>query len=227
MTLTEYLRQYDIEIKDEEALKGAFIHTSYVNENKELNLKDNERLELLGDAVLQFWSANFLYHQTPIISEGDMTLIRAQLVNEKALAHFSKEMNLAQFLKLGIGEAKSGGRKRDSLLADLFEAFIGALYLDQGIQAIDKICNQTIKKRFESLDKDDIMDYKTKLQEFVQSDTRKTVTYQIVSVTGPANQPEFDAIVKLDELILGKGTGSSKKRAQQQAAKDALNKLVK
>ncbi len=227
MTLTEYLRQYEIEINDEEALKVAFIHTSYVNENKELDLDDNERLELLGDAVLQLWSANFLYHQEPIISEGDMTLIRAQLVNEKALACFSKEMNLAQFLKLGIGEAKSGGRKRESLLADLFEAFIGALYLDQGIQAIDKICNLTIKKRFETLDKDDIMDYKTKLQEFVQSDSRKTVTYQIVSVTGPANQPEFDAIVKLDELVLGKGTGSSKKRAQQQAAKDALNKLVK
>lgn len=227
MTLQEFFEQFNITIKDENLLKQAFIHSSFVNENKHLDLEDNERLELLGDAVLQLWTANFLFHQEPKISEGDMTLLRAQLVNEKALASFARELNLQQFLKLGVGEMKNGGLERNSILADSFEAMIGALYLDQGKKSIQKICNEVIAKRFEALDRDDIMDYKTKLQEFVQSDVRKTVEYQIVSSSGPANNPVFEAIVKLDELILGKGKGTSKKRAEQQAAKDALNKLVK
>lgn len=227
MTLIDYFKQFNIHIKDETILKQAFIHTSFVNENKHLNLEDNERLELLGDAVLQLWTANFLYHQQPQISEGDMTLLRAQLVNEKVLAEFSKELNLAQYIQLGVGELKNGGLNRNSILADNFEAVIGALYLDQGFDAIDIFCQKVIVKKFDSIDKDDLMDFKTKLQEFVQSDTRKTVQYQIVSSSGPANQPVFEAIVKLDDLVLGRGTGTSKKRAQQQAAKDALNKLVK
>lgn len=227
MNINSFLKQFDIEVDNEELIKNAFVHTSYVNENRNENLVDNERLELLGDAVLQLWSANFLFHQEPIISEGDMTLIRAQLVSEPALAGFARDLNLGQFILMGIGERRNGGMDRDSLLADCFEAFIGALYLDQGIQAINQFCNLTIAKKFETLDKDALMDYKTKLQEFVQSDARKTVDYEIISTTGPANQPIFEAVVKLDELILGVGSGTSKKRAQQQAAKDALRKLVK
>lgn len=227
MELKQFLQQLNLPVNNETLLKEAFFHTSYVNELKDENISDNERLELLGDAVLQLWSAQFLYHQTPVISEGDMTLIRAQLVNEKALATYSKELNLGQFLQLGKGEKMNGGHLRDSILADVFEAFLGALYLDSGKASIDIICQETIAKRYEKLDKDDLMDYKTKLQEFVQSDVRKTVEYLIVNTTGPANQPYFEAVVKLDQLILGKGSGSSKKKAQQQAAKDALAKLVK
>lgn len=227
MNINSFLKQFDIVVNNEDLINNAFVHTSYVNENRNENLVDNERLELLGDAVLQLWSANFLFHQEPIISEGDMTLIRAQLVSEPALAGFARDLNLGQFILMGIGERRNGGMDRDSLLADCFEAFIGALYLDQGIQAINKFCNLTIAKKFEILDKDALMDYKTKLQEFVQSDARKTVDYEIISSTGPANQPIFEAVVKLDELILGIGSGTSKKRAQQQAAKDALRKLVK
>ncbi|HHX51887.1 MAG TPA: ribonuclease III [Erysipelothrix sp.] len=227
MKLYEYFKEYGITINDSSLIYQAFIHTSYINENKHLDLADNERLELLGDAVLQLWTADFLYRQEPKISEGDMTLLRAQLVNEKVLAEFSRKMNLGQFLKLGVGEEKNGGYQRNSILADTFEAVIGALYLDQGFEAISKICEIVIKEKFETIDKENLMDFKTKLQEFVQSDSRKTVQYHIISTSGPANQPVFEAIVKLDELILGKGKGTSKKRAEQQAAKDALNKLVK
>lgn len=227
MDIRSYCHSLGLDIKDENLIKSAFIHKSYVNENKNKNLSDNERLELLGDAVLQLWSANFLFHQEPKISEGDMTLIRAQLVSEKALSEYSRDIDLGQYLLLGVGEKKNGGQTRNSLLADLFEAFLGALYLDQGIVGVNALCNRTIAVKYESLDKDDLMDYKTKLQEFVQSDSRKTVDYEIVSMTGPANQPEFEAVVKLEAIILGRGFGTSKKRAQQQAAKDALNKLVK
>lgn len=227
MNIRDFCRQFKINIRNEDLISNAFIHKSYVNENKDLNLSDNERLELLGDAVLQLWSANFLYHIEPEISEGDMTLTRALLVNEKALSTYSKQIGLGQFICLGAGELKNQGQLRDSLLADLFEAFIGALYLDCGFEALNPLLSETIVNRFHQLDKDDLMDYKTKLQEFVQSDTRKTVTYEIISMTGPANQPEFEAVVKLDDIVLGKGKGSSKKRAHQQAAKDALNKMVK
>ena len=156
-----------------------------------------------------------------------MTLLRSQLVNEGALADFSRQLELGQFLKLGQGELKSNGMNRDSILADLFEAFIGALYLDGGMENVNKIMDLTIRKSFIQIDQEDLMDYKTKLQEYVQSDKRKTVFYEVVSTSGPANNPIFVSVVKLDDLILGRGTGSSKKKSQQQAAKDALEKLAK
>lgn len=227
MELEKWLEKYSLRIKNYELIKNAFYHSSYVNENKDSSSTDNERLEFVGDAVLQFWSATFLYNQKPEISEGNMTLLRSQLVNERALADFSRHLELGQFLKLGQGELKSNGNKRDSILADLFEAFIGALYLDGGMENVHKIMDVTIRKTFDQIDQDDLMDYKTKLQEYVQSDKRKTVFYEVVSSSGPANNPTFVSVVKLDDLILGRGTGSSKKKSQQQAAKDALEKLAK
>lgn len=227
MTLEKWLEKYSLKVNNYELIENAFYHSSYANENKDSISTDNERLEFVGDAVLQFWSATFLYNQKPEISEGNMTLLRSQLVNEIALADFSRHLELGQFLKLGQGEMKSHGNKRDSILADLFEAFIGALYLDSGMENVNKIMDVTIRKTFNQINQDDLMDYKTKLQEYVQSDKRKTVFYEVVSSSGPANNPTFVSVVKLDDLILGKGTGSSKKKSQQQAAKDALEKLAK
>ena len=156
-----------------------------------------------------------------------MTLLRSQLVNEKALATFGRQLKINEHLILGAGELKNGGNERDSNIADAYEALLGALYLDGNLENVDKIFNKSVVPAFLTLETLDVMDYKTKLQEFMQSDTRKTVTYEVISTTGPSNNPTFESVVKMDGLMLGKGKGSSKKRSQQAAAKDALEKLVK
>lgn len=226
MKLTSWLENHQIEVRNLKLLQTAFVHSSYVHESGE-DVLDNERLEFMGDAVLQKWSAEFLFHQPQHLSEGDMTLIRSHLVSQKALYDFGIRLQLNQFLKLGLGEEKSGGRTRPSIVADMFEAFLGALYLDTGEASVDRILKLVIPEAYEQLDLADLMDYKTKLQEYVQADFRKTVTYEIVDITGPDNQPKFDAIVKMDGLVLGHGSGHSKKKAQQAAARSALEKMVK
>lgn len=222
----EWLNEQELVINDLNLIKQAFIHSSYVNESKVV-FEDNERLEFIGDAVLQLLSAKFLYQQIPLLSEGQMTLLRSQLVNEKALATFGRQLKINEHLILGAGELKNGGNERDSNIADAYEALLGALYLDGNLENVDKIFNKSVVPAFLTLETLDVMDYKTKLQEFMQSDTRKTVTYEVISTTGPSNNPTFESVVKMDGLILGKGKGSSKKRSQQAAAKDALEKLVK
>ena len=222
----EWLNEQELVINDLNLIKQAFIHSSYVNESKVV-FEDNERLEFIGDAVLQLLSAKFLYQQIPLLSEGQMTLLRSQLVNEKALATFGRQLKINEHLILGAGELKNGGNERDSNIADAYEALLGALYLDGNLENVDKIFNKSVVPAFLTLETLDVMDYKTKLQEFMQSDTRKTVTYEVVSTTGPSNNPTFESVVKMDGLMLGKGKGSSKKRSQQAAAKDALEKLVK
>lgn len=225
MTIIEWLEQHQIVAKNAELIQQAFMHSSYVNEHRSKN--DNERLEFMGDAVLQLWISNKIFRIEPPLNEGNMTTLRAQLVCEKALAIYAKELKLNDFLLLGSGEEKSGGRDRDSIVADMFEAFLGALYIDTGLETVDLILNQVITPRLQNPNQVIVMDYKTKLQEFVQSDTRKTVTYEVIRVTGPSNNPKFDIQVKLDDIVLGKGSGNSKKKAEQMAAKDAFEKMVK
>lgn len=226
MKLMEWLNEQELVINDLNLIKQAFIHSSYVNESKVV-FEDNERLEFIGDAVLQLLSAKFLYQQIPLLSEGQMTLLRSQLVNEKALATFGRQLKINEHLILGAGELKNGGNERDSNIADAYEALLGALYLDGNLENVDKIFNKSVVPAFLTLETLDVMDYKTKLQEFMQSDTRKTVTYEVISTAGPSNNPTFESVVMMDGLMLGKGKGSSKKRSQQAAAKDALEKLVK
>ncbi len=226
MQLNDWLKQHQLEINNMELIENAFVHSSYVHEHNQ-GIQDNERLEFMGDAVLQKWSSEYLYHLPQNLSEGDMTLIRIHLVSQKALYQFGKQLGLNKFLKLGTGEEKSGGRQRPSIIADMFEAFLGALYLDGGEANVDKVLNLVVPEAFANLDLEDLMDYKTKLQEYVQADFRKTVIYEIVDVVGPDNKPEFESIVKMDGLILGRGFGQSKKKAQQAAARSALEKMVK
>ena len=227
MTILEYLNQYNIKIDNFKYLKEAFIHTSYYNEHKNIEY-DNERLEFLGDAILQYWISDKLFKHPNLYNEGKMTTLRSQLVCEKSLSLYCKQLNLQQFLLLGIGEEKNGGRNRPSILANLFEAFIGGLYLDSSLKEIDIILSKVINKQLDNLqNNNDIIDYKTRLQEFIQADNRKSVTYQVIKSTGPANNPLFDVVVKMDDIILGKGSGTSKKRAEQKAAKDAIDRMVK
>ncbi|MBE6114958.1 MAG: ribonuclease III [Erysipelotrichaceae bacterium] len=225
-TIYSWLAHQGFGIKRNELMDTAFTHSSYVNENKNVH-HDNERLEFMGDAVLQIYSSTKLFAFKPELSEGKMTLFRSKLVNESALANYVRVHGLAQFLRLGVGEERSGGRDRDSILADMFEAFIGAYYLIKGFDEVCRLLDHLIASYFDEQELENLEDYKTKLQEFVQADTRQTVTYEVVSMTGPSNAPMFEVIVKLEDLVLASGKGSSKKRAEQDAARSALGKLAK
>ncbi len=226
MNIIEWLKNRNIHVHDEDLIREAFMHSSYANEHRELH--DNERLEFMGDAVLQLWSSEHIFPLEPKLSEGKMTKLRANLVCEKALAMYVRELGLGQFLMLGYGEERSGGRNKDAILADMFEALLGALYLDQGMDAVNNILDEVITPNLRHPDDVEVIhDYKTKLQEYVQADDRKTVKYVLIDEQGPSNSPVFTMNVVVEGLILGTGTGSSKKQAEQNAAKDAFAKLVK
>ncbi|MDI9540506.1 MAG: ribonuclease III [Bacillota bacterium] len=226
-TIYNWLKKnYNITIKNRQVMENAFTHASYLNENKDVKGDDYERIEFLGDAIVGMWVANKLYHHNPEIDEGKMTTMRAQIVCEKSLADFLRKLDLAKYIKMGVGEEKSGARNRNSLLADIFEAFIGAVYLNGGMKDVNEILKDAIDivnhpELFE------IIDYKSRLQEYVQSDTRAVLKYELLSETGPSNNPLFEMGVFLDEVLLGKGTGKTKKKAEQSAAEEALRKLVK
>ncbi len=226
MEVIKWLKDRGINVKNKKLIHQAFMHSSYANEHK--SKSDNERLEYMGDAVLQVWVSEKLFKFNPPLNEGQMTTLRARLVCEKALSIYAKELNLDSFLLLGTGEERNGGRKKDSILADMFEAFIGALYIDQGLAKIVSILDEVITPRINNPDDIEVnLDYKTKLQEYIQSDTRKTVVYEVVSMVGPSNNPLFKVKVMLDDLTLGVGSGNSKKKAEQNAAKNAFEKMVR
>ena len=226
MDIFDFLDELNIEYRNKALIEQAFIHSSYVNEHKAAK-GDNERLEFMGDAVLQIWISTKLFKIEPPLSEGKMTTKRANLVCEKALATYVREFGLNRFLKLGAGEEKTGGRNRDSVIADMFEAFIGAVYIDTGMANVSKLLEILINKHIHTYEEEDEVDYKTKLQEYVQADSRKSIVYEIKEASGPSNNPNFVFVVKIDGLVYGEGSGHSKKEAQKAAAKDALEKMVK
>lgn len=225
-TIYDWLKQHNVEVEPNLDIETAFVHSSFVNENKTYSV-DNERLEFIGDAVLQIYTSTRLYHMEPELSEGQMTLFRSRLVSEPALANYVRQLGLAQYLKLGVGEEKSGGRERDSILADLFEALLGALYLTCGLDKVFTFLDSFLGNNINDSRNFLVEDFKTRLQEYIQADTRKTVEYEVINVTGPSNAPTFEVVVKLDDIVLGKGKGSSKKRAEQDAAKNALHKIAR
>ena len=222
MTLSEFFNNYNIEINNEKLIIEAFTHSSYANEHN-FKINNNERLEFLGDAILQFWISDQLYNMKKKEKEGQMTLIRSKLVCEEALASYSRKLKLNRFLRLGLGEKKTGGLDRDSILADMFEAVLGAIYLDSNFENVDKFLKLVIN--VEDIDGNS-KDYKSLLQEYIQSDTRETISYEVVSINGTNNNPIFEIVVKVDGIIMGKGVGSSKKKAEQNAACEALKKVV-
>ena len=222
--ITDWLAARGIHVKNTDMIHQAFMHSSYANEHH--GKHDNERLEFMGDAVLQLWSSIAIWPLN--LSEGQMTRLRAQLVCEKALAIYARELHLNDFLLLGTGEEKSGGREKDAIIADMMEAFLGALYLDQGFPAVDNILDEVITPRLaHPEDVGVIHDYKTKLQEYVQVDSARQVHYVLVKETGPSNNPEFVMNCMIDDLVMGTGSGSSKKQAEQNAARNAFEKLSK
>ena len=217
----------DLIFRDGELQQQALVHRSYLNENPELNLVSNERLEFMGDAVLGFLVTGELYQRFPQRSEGDLTHLRSSLVRGSTLARWAKRLGLGERLLLSRGEEVSGGRQRPANLANVMEAVLGALYLDQGIEAVRAVVLPLLEEEMahhwpESLKKDP----KSGLQELAQSRWQLTPTYRTVDVAGPDHQRQFTVEVLVGDDVLGRGHGTSKQQAQQAAAKAAMEALA-
>ena len=209
-----------------ENLNAALIHTSYANEG-ERNLESNERLEFLGDAVLELASSTYLYEKFPELSEGQLTKTRASIVCSTTLAKLGKNLGLGKILLLGHGEEVSGGRERISNLEDTFESIIGALYLDSGWEvAKDYVIRQLTPEFQNAKIGQNLKDFKTTLQELIQRDPTKKIEYVELSSSGPDHMKVFECAAKINGKIYGKGTGKSKKIAEQAAAEKTLAMLT-
>jgi len=212
--------------KNKALLQRALTHRSYLNENPDYPLEDNERLEFLGDAVLDFITGEYLYHRFPEMAEGRLTNLRSALVRTETLARFAVKLNLGDFLLLGRGEEDSGGRKRPAILCDAFEAFIGALYLDQGLEAARQFVYAVIDPALqEILASDHDKAAKSRLQEVAQSFCQLTPTYRTVKEEGPDHAKEFTVEAVIGDKVYGRGIGFSKQSAAQAAAQQALQVL--
>ncbi|MEF9983152.1 MAG: ribonuclease III [Oscillospiraceae bacterium] len=206
--------------KNPNYLNIALTHSSYANESKEKMLY-NERQEFLGDAVLSIVVSDFLFNNYSL-AEGDLTKLRAAIVCEKSLHKLAKEIHLGEYIRLGKGEEITGGRERPSILADAFEAVIAAIYLDSGIESARNFILPFVHEILEIEKKLSFNDYKTILQEIVQKNPEEKLSYQLVSEEGPDHDKRFCVEVHLNSNVIGKGTGKSKKDAEQLAAKEAL-----
>lgn len=212
--------------QDASLLARALTHRSYLNEHPELALEDNERLEFLGDAVLDFVVGAWLYNRFPELREGRLTSLRAALVNTETLAGFGLQIGLHQQLRLGKGEAESGGRARTSLLCNAFEALIGALYLDQGLEAVQALLYQLLPDEVERvMEEERDRDAKSILQEWSQAKHGLTPRYRTVHAEGPDHARQFTIEVHIGEHVVGRGVGPSKQIAAQAAASEALARL--
>ena len=211
---------------NEKLLTQAFTHSSYVNEHRKKPYEDNERLEFLGEAVLELTVSKFLFNKYPAMSEGELTKLRAAVVCEPSLVKFANELEFGNYVLLGKGEEMTGGRQRPALLADVFEAFIGALYLDQGLEVVEKLLAQTVFPKIDDGNFTYAMDFKSQLQELVQRDSQGLLQYQILQEKGPAHNREFISRVLLNGSELGTGIGRSKKEAEQKAAQVAITALT-
>ena len=209
--------------KDKELLKKALTHTSYANEN---NIESNEKLEFLGDSILEFISSKYIYGKYTKLKEGEMTKVRAAVVCEKSLHKIALMHNFSDFLYLGKSERVSGGSTRPTILADSVEAVIAAMYLDGGLEPVEKFIIENLKDDIEIATKHvGDKDYKTVLQEKLQENGEVKIEYEIIKETGPDHDKTFVAEVKCNGEILDMGEGKSKKEAQMEAAKKALEKL--
>ncbi|MGI6279587.1 MAG: ribonuclease III [Acutalibacteraceae bacterium] len=207
--------------KNKNLLANALTHSSYANEKRNGSVS-NERLEFLGDSVLSLIVSDYLYNNFKNLPEGELTKLRASLVCEKSLCNFSRELNMGEYLRLGKGEDKGGGRSRDSILADAFEAVLAAIYLDGGLEAARSLVLRFILAELEHEDDEVFKDYKTALQEIIQRNPEETVTYILTKESGPDHSKVFEVEVRLNSNTIGKGTGRSKKQAEQSAAREAL-----
>ena len=218
--LSEFEGVIGYTFKNKDLLRTALTHSSYANEH---GMECNERMEFLGDAVLELAMSKYLYAVISL-DEGVLTKTRAKAVCESALDYYAAKIHLADYLFLGKGEELSGGRMRPAIIADAMEAVLGAIFLDSGFDSAYRIVKEFFIPYIDDVTK--LKDYKSMLQEKIQSEKR-TIRYEIVRDEGPANDKEFEAVVYMDEILMGRGIGKTKKEAQQNAAKNTLEKEAK
>lgn len=208
--------------KNQKLFEQAFIHRSYLNEARQ-KIESNERLEFLGDSILSFLVSKHLFKTYPHFNEGTLTNLRSLLVNTKSLAEKARELNFGELLKLSKGEEESSGRENESLLADSFEAFIGALFLDQGIDTVEKFLFDTLLSKSQILlQKKSLKDPKSLLQEYVQAKGKNSPVYKVLKEEGPSHAKTFTVGVYVAGRIVAKGKGKSKQSAEEMAARGAL-----
>ncbi len=203
----------------------AFSHSSFINDFNMDRLAHNERLEFLGDAVLELTVSRYLFDKHPDLPEGNLTKMRATIVCEPSLVIFANKIELNQLILLGKGEEKTGGRTRPSLVSDAFEAFVGALYLDQGLDVVWQFAEKVIFPYVEDDDLVGVVDFKTQFQEYVHSQNRGDVTYRLIKEEGPAHHRLFTSEVILENEAVATGQGKTKKESEQKAAESAYSKL--
>jgi ribonuclease III len=223
VSVADYAAREGLAFRDMTLLRMALTHRSFLNEHPDLAWEDNERLEYLGDAVLDFLLAEYLYLHFPYASEGDLTALRAALVRRETLAEFARDMGLGEALLMGHGEAETGGRERPATLCATFEALVGSMYLDQGLEGASQFVLPLMEQeladaRVEAADKDP----KSRLQETAQSVLGLTPRYRTIKAEGPDHAKLFTVQVFVADSVLGQGEGPSKQIAAQQAALDAL-----
>lgn len=228
MTQNEFdqlLNLLELEFSNLKLLEQAFLHRSYLNEVK-LGSKSNERMEFLGDAILSLIISDYLYTLRSADSEGDLTNLRAHIVKTKSLAEAAKNLKLGKYLKLSRGEELGGGRENPQLLANTYEALLGAIFLDQGLVAVQEVIKKTLLSMFEKeLKLGPPKDAKSRLQELVQERLKQSPYYKILKTQGPDHAKKFMVAVLVENREYGKGVGSSKQEAEELAAQEALKKL--
>jgi len=218
----QLMSRIGIAFTDTLLLTRALTHRSYLNENPEA-LEDNERLEFLGDAVLDFLVGEWIYHRFPEMEEGDMTKMRSALVQTNQLAHFTRLLEMQNAIRLGKGEKKAGGTYRSTLLCDVFEAFVGALYLDKGLDAVRSFLRPLLDSAVEDiLENQKIEDPKSLLQEWAQANGLHTPKYLTKNISGPDHQKIFEVEVRVGNQCIGSGTAKSKRSAEKLAASQAM-----
>lgn len=224
MKAEELSKKIDIDFKNKDLLEQVLVHKSYLNENRESTLENNERLEFLGDAVLELIVTRYLYQHFDK-PEGELTNLRSALVRGKMLANLAKKFEIGKLLYLSRGEDKSGGRENELLLANAFEALIGAIYLDQGYKTAEKFIEKhLISNLSEIIEKKLHVDPKSNIQELAQDEAGITPTYEVLKESGPDHAKHFRIGIFLGDKKIGEGEGSSKQSAQTRAAEDALEK---
>ena len=219
--LIDFQKKIGYTFKDEKLLYEALSHSSFANENKKMR-NSNERLEFLGDSVLSIVVSDYIFEHFKHLPEGELTKLRASLVCEKALFEFSKQIELGKFIFLGKGEEMTGGRERASIVSDAMEAVIAAIYLDGGIEPASKHIMSFIPKDISPEHSTSFHDYKTSLQEIIQKNPEEKIEYHLKGESGPDHNKKFTVQVLLNNNVIGEGVGKSKKSAEQDAAKEAL-----
>ncbi len=224
--LQEFQDKILYQFKNVELLNRAFTHSSYANEHKKRKMLCNERLEFLGDSILSVVVSDFIFNKYPNYPEGELTKLRATVVCEPSLAYVAQRLNLGKYLLLGKGEEATGGRERVSILADVFEAVIGSIYLDGKLDISSKFILSNLEDIIDEAVKGNLfIDYKTELQEVLQKTTKADIKYIVLKEEGPDHNKTFHVGVKVGDELLGEGIGKSKKEAEQSCAKEALNRI--